>query len=66
MSERTITEADAELIAEKLREQLSKDLKLEVGNVVIKWLRKTFWSVLLVVIGAYASAHGYAPQGLGK
>ena len=56
----TITEADAELIADKLRERLAMDLKLEVGGAVLRWIRKVGWTLMLVLF-AYGVGTGKIP-----
>lgn len=58
--ERTITEADAELIADKLRDRLAKDLQLEVGGAVIKWIRKVALTLVLMIF-AYGIGTGKLP-----
>lgn len=47
--ERTLTDADAEAIARKLKEQLAKELKLEVGGGVLGFVRT--WTVRLLIAG---------------
>ena len=56
----TLTEADAEMIAEKLRERLAVDLKLEVGSAVLRWARKLIWTLLLMLF-AYGVGTGKVP-----
>lgn len=45
---RTITDADAQAIADALREQLAKEFKLEVGNSVIVWAKKALIGALII------------------
>lgn len=47
--ERTLTDADAEAIAKKLKEQLANELKLEVGGGVLAFVRT--WAMRLMIAG---------------
>lgn len=47
--ERTLTDADAEAIAKKLKEQLANELKLEVGGGVLAFVRT--WTMRLMIAG---------------
>ena len=45
--DRTLTDADVEAIAKKLKEQLATELKLEVGGGVLAFVRT--WTVRLMI-----------------
>jgi len=57
MSERTLTDADVEAVAEKLYERIVADFYRDLGKGVFGWAKKVF-TVVLLGLAAYGSVKG--------
>ena len=47
--DRNLTDQDVEAIAMRLKEAIVEDFKLDVGNTVVSWFKKTAIAVLIAL-----------------
>lgn len=58
MSERQLTDADAEIIADKLMGKLVQRAQLEAGKGLLGYLSKLFWGAIIALVAYGAAKYG--------
>jgi hypothetical protein len=61
---RTLTDGDVRAIVSGIKEEIAKDLKLEVGGALLRWLKAAFFGLIIAgAVWGFAHANGYSVHG---